>query len=274
MSRENKGLGTWLPKEPEDVTDDVVESHYRRYYYEQPYVPVTTPVDDPDRLFTIIPVADEAEGLHVDHEPVLQPRGANKRSLQAQYEDAAERIANAGPQDVPTGPLFNGNFVLDCPIAPRLLDQIPHAQVPERDEFTHTRYSAVTCDPSAFKEQRYLLRPRLYARPRLTRILVGVTMYDEDEVLLGKTLAAVMENVSQLCSGVKSSTIWGEHAWKEIVICIISDGSARLHPRSRALLASLGVYVEGAAKMQVNNREVAAHLYEVRSCRGMRFRGV
>lgn len=44
--------------------------------------------------------------------------------------------------------LFKGNLVLDCPIPPRLLNQVPHAQPPERDEFTHMRYSAATCDLS------------------------------------------------------------------------------------------------------------------------------
>jgi chitin synthase len=42
--------------------------------------------------------------------------------------------------------LYRGNLVLDCPIPPKLLNQLPHG---ERDEFTHMRYTAATCDPSS-----------------------------------------------------------------------------------------------------------------------------
>jgi chitin synthase len=48
--------------------------------------------------------------------------------------------------------LFKGNLVLDCPIPPRLLNQVPHAQPPERDEFTHMR-SASPCARSYLRSR-------------------------------------------------------------------------------------------------------------------------
>ena len=226
------------------------------------------PTGDQDRLFTVVPTQDPNEYIEHEHDPILQPRGAHTKTIQAQYEEAARRAANAGPQNLQTVPLFKGNLVMDCPIAPRLLNQIPHAQPPERDEFTHVRYSAVTVDPLEFREQGYVLRSHLFAKPRKTELLVAVTMYNEDEVLLGRTLKAVMKNVEHLCSRA-SSKIWGKEAWKKIVICIISDGRSKIHPKSLALLAGLGVYQEGVAKSQVNGKNVVAHLYEVGSSRGM-----
>jgi chitin synthase len=65
-------------------------------------------------------------------------------------------------------------LVFDCQFPRRLLNQIPHAPRPERDEFTHVRYSAVTCDPSQFCNDRYTLRPRLFARPRQIEMMIAV----------------------------------------------------------------------------------------------------
>ncbi|KAI1002340.1 Chitin synthase C [Podosphaera aphanis] len=157
--------------------------------------------------------------------------------------------------------LFNGNLVLDCPIPPRLLNQVPHAQPPERDEFTHMRYTAATCDPSEFYEERFTLRQKLFAKPRHTELFIVVTMYNEDDVLFARTMNGVFKNVEYMCSR-KDSKTWGKDAWKKIVVCIVSDGRAKINPRTRAVLAGLGVYQDGIAKQQVNGKDVTAHIYE------------
>jgi chitin synthase len=43
----------------------------------------------------------------------------------------------------------------------------------------------------------------------------------------------------------------------------VSDGRAKINPRTRAVLAAMGVYQDGIAKQQVNGKDVVAHLYEV-----------
>ncbi|USW53926.1 Putative chitin synthase, nucleotide-diphospho-sugar transferase [Septoria linicola] len=157
--------------------------------------------------------------------------------------------------------LYNGNLVLDCPIPPRLLNQVQHAQPPERDEFTHMRYSAATCDPSEFFSKRFTLRQRLFAKPRHTELFIVITMYNEEDELLARTLIGVIKNIEYMNSRTSSKT-WGKEAWKKIVVCIVSDGRAKINPRTRAVLAGMGIYQDGIAKQQVNGEDVTAHIYE------------
>ncbi|KAK0278410.1 hypothetical protein LTR35_009149 [Friedmanniomyces endolithicus] len=157
--------------------------------------------------------------------------------------------------------LFNGNLVLDCPVPPRLLNQVEHAQPPERDEFTHMRYSAATCDPSEFSDKRFTLRQRLFAKPRHTELFIVVTMYNEEDELLARTLIGVIKNIEYMNSRTSSKT-WGKEAWKKIVVCIVSDGRAKINPRTKAVLAAMGIYQDGIAKQQVNGEDVTAHIYE------------
>lgn len=157
--------------------------------------------------------------------------------------------------------LFNGNLVLDCPVPPRLLNQIQHAQPPERDEFTHMRYSAATCDPSEFYSERFTLRQKLFAKPRHTELFIVITMYNEEDELFARTLIGVIKNIEYMNSRNSSKT-WGKEAWKKIVVCVVSDGRAKINPRTRAVLAGLGVYQDGIAKQQVNGKDVTAHIYE------------
>ncbi|KAF2704722.1 glycosyltransferase family 2 protein [Pleomassaria siparia CBS 279.74] len=157
--------------------------------------------------------------------------------------------------------LFKGNLVLDCPIPPRLLNQVPHAQPPERDEFTHMRYSAATCDPADFDAERFTLRQKLFAKPRHTELFIVVTMYNEEDELFARTMTGVIKNIEYMNSRTNSKT-WGKDAWKKIVVCVVSDGRAKINPRTRAVLAGLGVYQDGIAKQQVNGKDVTAHIYE------------
>lgn len=65
--------------------------------------------------------------------------------------------------------------------------------------------------------------------------------------------------------------MWGDEGWKNIVICVVSDGRALVNHRSLALLAALGVYQDGIALDHGegvetgSQRPATAHIYEV-SC--------
>lgn len=168
--------------------------------------------------------------------------------------------------------LFNGNLVLDCPIPPKLLTQVPHAQPPERDEFTHMRYSAATCDPKDFYNERFTLRQRLFAKPRQTELFIVITMYNEDDFLFARTMIGVMKNIEYMCNRSTSKT-WGKDAWKKIVVCVVSDGRAKINERTKAVLAGLGVYQDGIAKQQVNGKDVTAHIYEYTTQVGLELKG-
>lgn len=71
-----------------------------------------------------------------------------------------------------------------------------------------------------------------------------------------------MKNISHLCSRNRSKT-WGPEGWKKVVVCIVSDGRTKIHPRTLSVLAAMGVYQDGLAKNVVEGKEVTAHIYEV-----------
>ncbi|KAF2138588.1 glycosyltransferase family 2 protein [Aplosporella prunicola CBS 121167] len=240
------------------------EAHHDAYYT-QPYNP--SPQHEPGAYW------DED-----DNRPMLQPDttyGPDPHNVLSPgsgspppFEDYAD-IPRPTPSPAPIRrwktvkevQLFNGNLVLDCPIPPRLLNQVPHAQPPERDEFTHMRYSAATCDPSEFYDERFTLRQKLFAKPRHTELFIAITMYNEEDELFVRTLSGVIKNIEHMNSRTNSKT-WGKDAWKKIVVCVVSDGRAKINPRTRAVLAGLGVYQDGIAKQQVNGKDVTAHVYE------------
>lgn len=221
-----------------------------------------------------------------DRRPILQPAGnsfgpnpeadigtpgIDPGRLEGGYDAPQQRPA-AAPirrwKTVKEVQLFNGNLVLDCPVPPRLLNQVQHAQPPERDEFTHMRYSAATCDPSQFYDKRFTLRQRLFAKPRHTELFIVITMYNEEDELFARTMIGVIKNIEYMNSRTSSKT-WGKDAWKKIVVCVVSDGRAKINPRTRSVLAAMGVYQDGIAKQQVNGEDVTAHIYEYTTQMGL-----
>ncbi|OAA46163.1 class 2 chitin synthase [Metarhizium rileyi] len=154
--------------------------------------------------------------------------------------------------------LINGELVLECKIPTILYSFLPRRN---EVEFTHMRYTAVTCDPDDFVDRGYNLRQSIGRTTRETELFICITMYNEDEICFTRTMHAVMKNISHFCSRSRSRT-WGENGWQKIVVCIISDGREKIHPRTLDALAAMGVYQHGIAKNYVNNRAVQAHVYE------------
>ncbi|MCJ1227593.1 Chitin synthase, class 2 [Toensbergia leucococca] len=154
--------------------------------------------------------------------------------------------------------LINGELILECKI-PTIL----YSFLPRRDEieFTHMRYTAVTCDPDDFALKGYKLRQNIGNTERETELFICVTMYNENEIDFTRTMHGVMRNISHFCSRSKSRT-WGKDGWQKIVVCIVSDGRRKVHPRTLDALAAMGIYQDGIAKNLVNQREVTAHVYE------------
>ena len=154
--------------------------------------------------------------------------------------------------------LFHGNFVLDSAVPTKLLERCTNKS--ER-EFTFMRYSAATCDPNDFKDSGFTLRQVLYDPPRRTELFIVLTMYNEDEELFARSMHGVMKNVAHLCKRERSKT-WGKDGWKKVVVCIVSDGRAKVNSRTLSAIAAMGVYQEGIAKNAVNGKPVTAHIYE------------
>ncbi|KAL2866865.1 chitin synthase class II [Aspergillus lucknowensis] len=181
------------------------------------------------------------------------------------YGPAPEKQNRRGVRDAQMSKkevqLINGELILECKI-PTIL----HSFLPRRDdrEFTHMRYTAVTCDPDDFTQRGYKLRQQIGRTMRETELFICVTMYNEDEIHFTRTMHGIMRNISHFCSRSKSRT-WGKDGWKKIVVCIIADGRKKVHPRTLNALAALGVYQEGIAKNIVNQKQVNAHVYEYTS---------
>ncbi|PYH48993.1 chitin synthase class I [Aspergillus saccharolyticus JOP 1030-1] len=257
------------------------EAHHDAYYT-QPYHPAVIPAEDDYDLGQYPEHQPQHQHTYSDdHVPILQPDNPfGPDPYSDEYEEDPTLAHTHTPSPVPVRrwktvkevQLFNGNLVLDCPIAPKLLSQVPHAEPPGRDEFTHMRYSAATCDPADFFEERFTLRQKLFAKPRHTELFIAVTMYNEDDFLFARTMIGVFKNIEYMCSRTSSKT-WGKDAWKKIVVCVISDGRAKINPRTRAVLAGLGCYQDGIAKQQVNGKDVTAHIYEYTTQVGLELKG-
>ena len=97
-------------------------------------------------------------------------------------------------------------------------------------------------------------------------------MYNEDDFLFARTMIGIFKNIEFMCSRNSSKT-WGKDAWKKIVVCIVSDGRAKINERTKGVLAGLGVYQDGIAKQQVNGKDVTAHIYEYTTQVGLELKG-
>jgi chitin synthase len=143
----------------------------------------------------------------------------------------------------------------------RLRDQLDE-ECKNKYECQKMKYSAATCDPQEFRWQKFSLRQREYTPPREIELFIVVTMYNEDEVLLARTLIGVFKNIKHM-EGRHKDPAWGPGSWRKIVVCIVSDGVGPINKRSLAALAGLGVYQPGMHVEVVNGKATEAHIYEV-----------
>jgi chitin synthase len=130
------------------------------------------------------------------------------------------------------------------------------------EEFLKMRYTAATCDPNDFTlKNGYDLRPRMYNRH--TELLIAITYYNEDKVLLSRTLHGVMQNIRDIVN-LKKSSFWnrGGPAWQKIVVCLVFDGIEKVDKNVLDVLATIGVYQDGVVKKDVDGNDTVAHIFE------------
>jgi len=165
--------------------------------------------------------------------------------------------------------LRGGHWIVDYPVPSPVKNAVePHfREQGQPSEFTHMRYSAVTCDPDEFtRENGWGLRTSTeYGRG--TELLIALTYYNEDRVLMARTLHGVMQNIRDICRN-RWSKYWskceeeGQPAWQRIVVSLVFDGIDPCDKEVLDLLATVGVYQDGIMKRQVDERETVAHLFE------------
>lgn len=152
----------------------------------------------------------------------------------------------------------NGNLICNLQVPNKLLDLCPDKS--ER-EFTCLKYSSVTCDPDEFQDSGFTLRQCHYDPPRRTELFILITMRDEDPEMLCATLQSTFQNIANLCQRSRSRT-WGSETWKNVVVCVVSDGRSNIQPRTLDVLSLLGCYQSTIQKSSVNGAPVSAHLFE------------
>lgn len=238
------------------------------------------PSDPEERDFDRNIEYNQFQGDHFDLQRVVMPDmvsyDSEGKPSQSPFDDRAVEFPDAPDREpvrsgtkVGIASGLNGHLVLDCPVATELLSKFPDYRAGEKDggllrEFAYMRYSAVTCGPSNFYRDGYILRPVHYPMPRQTELMIVITMYNEDDILLARTLKGVFKNIKHLESRTRSST-WGKDSWKKVVVCVVSDGRSKINERAQALLSALGVYQDGLAKSRVDDKKVQAHIYEYTS---------
>ena len=131
--------------------------------------------------------------------------------------------------------LTDGHWIVDHPVPTPVANAVEAAYRAQGQstEFTHLRYSAVTCDPDEFlSENGWGLRTSSeYGRE--TELLIALTYYNEDRHLLTRTLHSVMQNIRDLCKH-RWSRYWraceeeGRPAWQRICLLYTSPS-----PRDR-----------------------------------------
>ncbi|CEQ39616.1 SPOSA6832_01176 [Sporobolomyces salmonicolor] len=149
--------------------------------------------------------------------------------------------------------LTNGNYIAEFPV-PTAVKNANLSSNPRGGptEFSHMRYTAATCDPNDFTpeidpllhrmdahelpnyiQNGYSLRASSYGRE--TDLLVCITAYNENKILLARTLHGLMLNIRDMVKGKfsefrrKAEAGGAEggrtgEAWKRIVVCLVFDG--------------------------------------------------
>ncbi|KKY26288.1 putative chitin synthase 2 [Phaeomoniella chlamydospora] len=269
-----------IPYEPSDINGSprpgTPSSQYggspRRPLPPAPLFAATAPRSTIDPTDEVIPIPNDPDDPFTEARPSIHSMESfrSESTFTEEYEPKVDLYGPApeGRQDrrgvretqvaKKEVRLINGELILECKI-PTIL----HSFLPRRDEreFTHMRYTAVTCDPDDFVISGYKLRQNIGSTTRETELLVCVTMYNENEIDFTRTMHGIMRNIAHFCSRKKSRT-WGKDGWQKIVVCVIADGRAKIHPRTLNALAAMGVYQDGIAKNVVNQKEVTAHVYE------------
>jgi chitin synthase len=170
--------------------------------------------------------------------------------------------------------LIDGKYYsFDYPVPSQLLNKIPFNGAKQLTEFTHLRYHAITADPKDYSDdnpimrdyiENYPLRQNIYPIKRETELMIVCTMYNEDEVLLGRTLKGIFKNIKTMYNLSENEIIhpFGKNTWKKIVVVIVSDGKNKINEKSKSLLTLLGTFQEGIMQESVNDEKVNAHLFE------------
>ncbi|KAK4168305.1 hypothetical protein QBC43DRAFT_310056 [Cladorrhinum sp. PSN259] len=117
-----------------------------------------------------------------------------------------------------SNPLFGGQYAVDILVSDNI--QKLHHHLRSTPEVRYCRYSAVTCEPSQFVANNYLLRPSIYSSGRRPiSILVSVFIGDtRTQTTTADTFNALAKMIDGLHAMRKVVTSFGEYPSKAIML--------------------------------------------------------
>ncbi|KAJ3116646.1 Chitin synthase, class 2 [Nowakowskiella sp. JEL0407] len=87
-------------------------------------------------------------------------------------------------------------------------------------------------------------------------------------------MTSVAKNIAHFCSK-KCPRTWGPNGWQKIVVCIVSDGRTKIHPKVLNILGLMGIWMEDLIKtsiteaiqtpnggIELSSKPVTAHVLE------------
>ncbi|KAE8209951.1 hypothetical protein CF327_g6124 [Tilletia walkeri] len=223
-----------------------------------------------------MPPGGYPQGPHAPPTPfsgAMAPHGMPHSSSASTFSsgDAAWAKRQQGPKRGATRrvKLTSGNWVVDhrVPTAVKNSAETKWSQGSNNNEFTHMRYTAATCDPDEFTVQNGWTLRTSSQYGRDTELLIAITYYNEDRILLARTLHGVMLNIRDICKS-KTSKFWrrsaeeGRPGWQRIVVALIFDGLDPCDKEVLDLLATVGVYQDGVMKRNVDGKDTVSHIFE------------
>ncbi|UPL03267.1 hypothetical protein LCI18_014201 [Fusarium solani-melongenae] len=189
-----------------------------------------------------------APSLSPDNDDDLRP--TNESDIDARYYDRFNTPASSHSLTHPTirerslspgydrlspagTPLNDGasfSLCVNYPV-PSAIRNATEPQDRHREEFTHMRCTAATCDPDDFT------------------IRNGTTC-----------------NIRDICN-LKKSRFWNTDgpAWEKIVVCLVFDGIDKADKTVLDVLATIGVYQDGVLRKDVNGNTTVAPIFEATS---------
>ncbi|RHZ42904.1 hypothetical protein DYB26_011526 [Aphanomyces astaci] len=127
----------------------------------------------------------------------------------------------------------------------------------EAAEMSYTPVASV--NPIHFTSDGYRLQ--CIGRGRKPTMMIVITMYNEDAEELATTLRKVCNNVANIQKNALPG-YKGDDAWKNIVVCIVSDGRTKANPSTLALLRELGLFNEDVMTIFSTGANTTMHLFE------------
>ncbi|KAI3424139.1 hypothetical protein D9Q98_009499 [Chlorella vulgaris] len=150
------------------------------------------------------------------------------------------------------------------PVAPEVYRDLLWEDVDVADpvEYTFCRYTPITTeDARDFGSDGYSLRVQ-HKFSRHIKLLICVTLYNEDQETLGKTLLGICENLEVLYRQYGRDGNKHGLDWQEVGVAIIQDGIAVCDPSVSAGSTVAGFYSENLQQDQAVGLPTSMHMFE------------